>query len=54
MDGKAVFGFYFEVSGSYSSFVQGRAKNIALWEALMKSLEATNSGILVTKLKHEN
>jgi secreted protein with Ig-like and vWFA domain len=46
--GKKVRGYYFEVSGSGSSFVQGRAKNVELFERLAETAKATGKGIAVT------
>lgn len=40
--GKKVRGYYFEVSGSGSSFVQGRAKNVELFERLAVLAPAEN------------
>ncbi|WP_373034019.1 SHOCT domain-containing protein [Sulfurovum sp.] len=51
--GNKVSGYYYEVSGSGSSFVQGRAKNVSLYETLNKKLQETNSGVIVTNLKNE-
>jgi hypothetical protein len=46
--GKGVRGYYFEVSGSGSSFVQGRAKNVELFERVAEAAKATNKGVVVT------
>ena len=50
---KRVFGYYFEVSGSGSSFVQGRAKNVSLYETLDASLKSTHTGVIVANLSKE-
>ena len=52
--GEKIFGYYYEVSGSGSSFVQGRAKNVKLFETLNSSLKSTNSAVSITGLKKEN
>jgi hypothetical protein len=49
--GKKVQGYYFEVSGSGSSFVQGRAKNVELFERLSEAAKATGKGISVTSVE---
>lgn len=49
--GKKVQGYYFEVSGSGSSFVQGRAKNVELFERLNESAKATGKGTAVTAVE---
>jgi hypothetical protein len=49
--GKKVRGYYFEVSGSGSSFVQGRAKNVELFERLSEAARATGKGIAVTSVE---
>lgn len=49
--GKNVRGYYFEVSGSGSSIVQGRAKNVELFERLAESAKATGKGIAVTSVE---
>ena len=53
-NGNKVSGYYYEVSGSGSSFVQGKAKNVALYETLNTNLRETNSGVIVTGLTKEN
>jgi len=50
--GKKVRGYYFEVSGSGSSIVQGRAKNVQLFERLVEAAKATGKGIAVTSVEH--
>jgi hypothetical protein len=52
--GKHIFGYYYEVSGSGSSIVQGRAKNVALFETLNRNLQETNTAVIVTHLQNEN
>lgn len=49
--GKKVRGYYSEVSGSGSSFVQGRAKNVELFERLAESAKATGKGVAVTGIE---
>ena len=51
LDGEHIEGYYFEVSGSGSSFVQGRNKNVKLYETLKNLLEETKSEITVTNLQ---
>lgn len=46
--GKTVRGYYFEVSGSGSAIVQGRAKNIELFERVADAAKATGRGVSVT------
>lgn len=40
-NGNRIGGYYFEVSGSGTSFVQGRAKNVQIFETLKSLLQAT-------------
>lgn len=49
--GKKVRGYYFEVSGGGTSIVQGRAKNVELFERLAESANATGKGIAVTGIE---
>jgi len=49
--GKKVRGYYFDVSGSGSSFVQGRAKNVELFERLAEAAKATGKGVVVTSVE---
>lgn len=51
-NGNKTFGYYYEVSGSGSSFVQGRAKNVQLYETLNKKLQESKSGVIVTNLQN--
>ena len=44
---KVVRGYYFEVSGSGSAIVQGRAKNVELFERVTEAAKATGKGTLV-------
>lgn len=52
-EGKVVRGYYFEVSGSGSSVVQGRAKNVQLFETISSSAKATNKGVFVSSVSRE-
>jgi hypothetical protein len=49
--GNKIRGYYFEVSGNGSSFVQGRAKNVELFERLAESAKATGKGVAVTSVE---
>lgn len=49
-EGKAVRGYYFEVSGSGSSVVQGRAKNVQLFEAVSSAAKATEKAVVVSSV----
>jgi hypothetical protein len=49
--GDVVEGFYFEVSGSGSSVIQGRAKNVALYEAIQSELGRLNVGMVVSQIE---
>lgn len=51
--GNKVFGYYYEVSGSGSSFVQGRSKNVKLYDTLTDNLKSTNSAVSVSNVKNE-
>ena len=48
-EAEPVSGFYFEVSGAGTSG-SGRAKNVALWESLLESLENTATKVAVNEL----
>ena len=50
-EGKRVKGYYFEVSGSGSSVVQGKAKNEKLFERVSESARATGKSVAVTDLQ---
>lgn len=50
-EGKRVKGYYFEVSGSGSSVVQGKAKNEQLFERVFESVRATGKAVAVTDLQ---
>lgn len=49
--GKKIRGYYFEVSGSGSSIVQGRAKNVELFERVVESAKTTGKGVAVTSVE---
>lgn len=49
--GAPVEGFYFEVSGSGSSIVQGRAKNVSLYETIQAELDRLNVAAIVPHLE---
>ena len=49
--GGRVDGYYFEVSGSGSAIVQGRAKNVQVFETLSESLAATGKGVEVANVR---
>ncbi|MGK0352910.1 MAG: hypothetical protein ACJAYX_003599 [Planctomycetota bacterium] len=48
--GEEVRGVYYEVSGSGSSVVQGRAKNVALFELLNQKARATGNPVVVKEV----
>lgn len=48
--GRAVSGYYFEVSGRGSSVVQGRAKNAELFDVVSQSARATGKATVVSEL----
>jgi Short C-terminal domain len=50
VDGRAIHGYYFEVSGRGSSVVQGRVKNAELFDTVSKAAQATNKAIAVSEL----
>lgn len=52
-DGKTVRGYYYEVSGSGSSVVQGRAKNVRLFDAVSSAAKSTGKAVLVSGVKRE-
>ena len=49
--GKTVRGYYFEVSGSGTSIVQGRLKNVQLFERVAEAVNATGKGVAVTSVE---
>lgn len=50
-NGRKLNGFYFEVSGTGSSFVQGRAKNRELFETVQSYAEKTGKGVFVMSVE---
>lgn len=52
--GAPVEGFYFEVSGSGSSIVQGRAKNVSLYETIQAELDKLNVAVVVPQIERES
>ena len=52
--GNKVQGYYFEVSGSGSSVLQGRAKNVELFETLSKNLQNTKTRVFVTNMQSQS
>lgn len=50
-DGKVARGYYFEIAGHGSSIVQGRAKNVRLFEVVSTSAKATGKAISVSDVK---
>ncbi len=50
-NGRKLNGFYFEVSGTGSSFVQGRAKNVELFETVQSYAEKTGKGVSVVSVE---
>lgn len=49
-DGKEVYGFYFEVSGSGTTVI-GRQKNVAMFEELNATLLQSNKGVYVKDVR---
>lgn len=49
--GRKLNGFYFEVSGSGSSFVQGKAKNVELFERVQSYAKKTGKGVSVVSIE---
>jgi len=49
-DGRAIRGYYFEVSGRGSSIIQGRVKNAELFDTVSKAAQATDKAIAVSEL----
>lgn len=49
--GKTAQGYYYEVAGHGSSIVQGRAKNVQLFEVVSSSAKATGKAISVSGVK---
>lgn len=49
--GRKLNGFYFEVAGSGSSFVQGRAKNVELFETVQSYADKTGKGVSVMSIE---
>jgi len=52
--GKTVRGYYYEVAGSGTSVVQGRAKNVQLFEAVSSSAKSTGRAVFVSGVKRES
>ena len=52
-EGKTVRGYYFDVSGRGSSVVQGRAKNVELFETISSSAKATGKAVFVSNVNRE-
>lgn len=52
-DGRTVRGYYYEVSGSGSSVVQGRAKNVQLFETISTSARSTGKAVFVSSVTRE-
>ena len=49
-DGRAIRGYYFEVTGRGSSIIQGRVKNAELFDTVSKAAQATDKAIAVSEL----
>ena len=52
-EGKTVRGYYYEVSGSGSSIVQGRAKNVRLFDVISSTAKSTGKAVLVSGARRE-
>ena len=49
-DGRAIRGYYFEVSGRGSSVIQGRVKNAELFDTVSGAAQATKKAIAISEL----
>lgn len=52
-DNRDIRGYYFEISGSGSSIVQGRSKNIRLFETISSSAQSTGKAVVVSGVNRE-